>query len=571
LAFSTLALILLGMGMTYLGAMKDVQLKAGTIVLAGLATGLFWLMFRLGFAEFCDRRGSIQQLWRNLPHRPDKVLIVGGGRAGLLILEELARHPELGESVVGFVDDAIEKRSIRIHGTPVLGTSKELPELLERFKISLVILAIPSAPGSVIRRLTQVISDAGVRVKTVPGLFNLLGNQAWAPEIKDVAIEDLLRRDPVKLDQSALTQAIEDSVVMITGGGGSIGSEIARQVATFRPARIVILGRGENSLWLSERQMRRLFPNQTLSVELCDIRNAQRLRQAFQKWKPDVVFHAAAHKHVPFLELHPSEGILNNVLGTMNVVTEARAIGAHTFVNISTDKAVNPTNVLGATKFLAEHIVLDAAATAHADQKFISVRFGNVLGSRGSVIPIFKEQIKRGGPLTVTHPDMTRYFMTIPEASQLVLQAGTLGCNGKIYVLDMGEPVNITDLAKDMARLTGLTLGQDIDIQFTGIRPGEKLFEETFYENEEQPSGVHPKVFEGNRTPPHPERLRQGLADLTAAVALPEGDRQRQILKLLKQLVPTYLPSPSGLGRYERDAPGRNPAQDSPLVSSIRP
>jgi len=427
-----------------------------------------------------------------------------------------------------------------------------------------VILAIPSAPGSLIRHLSQTITMAGVRVKTVPGLFNLLGTQAWVPKIKDVAIEDLLRREPVQLDQAALKQAIEDAVVLITGGGGSIGSEIARQISAFRPARIVILGRGENSLWKTERQMRRLFPDQPFSLELCDINNTQRLRQAFQKWKPQLVFHAAAHKHVPYLEMHPTEGILNNVLGTLNVVREAQAIGVHALVNISTDKAVNPTNVLGATKFIAECIVLDAASMALDHQRFVSVRFGNVLGSRGSVIPIFKEQIKRGGPLTVTHPDMTRYFMTIPEASQLVLQAGVLGGNGKIFVLDMGDPVNITDLAKDMARLSGLEVGRDIDLKFTGIRPGEKLFEETFHQCERKSSVVHSKVFEGNRLPPDSQSLRETINALVAAIDLPEGGRQRQILNLLKEAVPTYTPSPTGLGRFEPDAKERRPMSEIP-------
>jgi FlaA1/EpsC-like NDP-sugar epimerase len=494
--------------------------------------------------------------------------VLGQARAGLLILDELSRHPELGHKVVGLVDDAKEKRSLRIHGTPVLGSSRELPELMKKHHINLVILAIPSAPGAVIRSLSDTVTRAGVRVKTVPGLFNLLGTQAWAPRIKDVAIEDLLRREPVQLDQTALKQVIEDSVVLITGGGGSIGSEIANQIAGFRPARIVLLGRGENSLWKTERQLRRLFPNQPLSVELCDIRNIMRLQNAFQKWKPEIIFHAAAHKHVPFLEMHPSEGILNNVLGTQNVVREAQAIGAHTLVNISTDKAVNPTNVLGATKFLAECIVLDAAATAFGNQRFISVRFGNVLGSRGSVIPIFKDQIKRGGPLTVTHPDMIRYFMTIPEASQLVLQAGVLGGNGRIFVLDMGDPVNITDLAKDMARLSGLAVGRDIDLLFTGIRPGEKMFEETFHEHEKHQSGVHPKVFEGNRVPPDSRRLQQSIEDLTGALALPEGERQREILRLFKLAVPTYVPSPTGLGRYEPGAEERRPSSEISRATS---
>jgi FlaA1/EpsC-like NDP-sugar epimerase len=554
LAFATLGIILVAMGVTLPAARSGVDPKAGIIVLAGLITGSLWALLRLTIAEVQELQGSIQRFRNDQPPRIEEVLIVGAGRAGLLILQELSNHPELGQRVVGFVDDAQEKRSLMIHGTPILGGFEDLPQLLEKHRISLVVLAIPSAPGQVIRRFTRLVTEAGVRVKTVPGLFDLLGNQSWAPEIKDVAIEDLLRREPVRLDQTALSQVLEDAVVLITGGGGSIGSELARQVAAFRPARIVLLGRGENSLWETERQLRGLFPNQSLALELCDIRDVVRLHQVFAKWRPGIVLHAAAHKHVPYLELHPGEAIQNNVLGTLNVVRETEASGAHIFVNISTDKAVNPANVLGATKFLAERIVLDAAARARPQQKFASVRFGNVLDSRGSVIAIFKDQIKRGGPLTLTHPHMTRYFMTIPEASQLVLQAGLLGGNGRVFVLDMGEPVKISDLAEDMARLSGLTVGRDIDIHYSGIRPGEKLFEEMFLAHEEHPSPVHPKVMEGIGVPPDPRLLQEGISALAKAVALPEGDRQREILKGFKQLIPGYRPSANGLGRYEQEA-----------------
>ena len=565
----TAALIILNIAINTFGLSNAGNLQLGVFIFSGFTTGIFWLALRISIAGLFEFRGSMELITDDPTRFSENILIVGAGHAGLLILQELLRHPELGYKVIGFVDDAPDKRSIRIHGTPVLGSSDELPELLVKHSISLAILAIPSAPGPVIRRLTQIVTEHSVRAKTVPGIFNLLGSQTWIPEIKDVAIEDLLRRDPVQLDQAALSHVIEDSVVLITGGGGSIGSELARQVAAFRPARIVLLGRGENSLWEAELQLRTMFPNQGISIELCDIRNAQRLKQAFEKWHPEVVLHAAAHKHVPYLEAHPTEAVNNNVLGTLNVVRQTQAIGAHTFVNISTDKAVNPANVLGATKFMAECIVLDAATHAAPNQRFVSVRFGNVLGSRGSVIPIFKDQIRRGGPLTVTHPDMTRYFMTIPEASQLVLQAGILGDNGKIFVLDMGEPIKISALAEDMARLSGLTLGQDIEIRYSGIRPGEKLFEEIFLESEQQQSPVHPKVFEAIREPYEPEHLQTGLSSLTAALTLPEGERQREILKWLKIMVPTYKPSPTGLGRYEKDSTDRR--HSSEFARAITP
>jgi FlaA1/EpsC-like NDP-sugar epimerase len=557
LGFASSAIIVCNLILIQFETRNVLGTQFGIFIFAGFTTGILWLGLRLTIAEIYELRGSMELAREEGPRASNNVVIVGAGHAGLLILQELLRHPELGHKVIGFVDDASNKRSIRIHGTPVLGTSEELPELLVEHGITLAILAIPSAPGHVIRRLTQVVTEHGVKVKTVPGIFNLLGSQSWIPEIKDVAIEDLLRREPVQLDQAALSHIIEDSVVLITGGGGSIGSELARQVAAFRPARIILLGRGENSLWEAEQQLRNLFPNQALSIELCDIRNAQRLKQAFEKWRPEIVLHAAAHKHVPYLEAHPTEAVNNNVLGTLNVVRETQAIGAHTFVNISTDKAVNPANVLGATKFMAECIVLDAAAKAAPHQRFVSVRFGNVLGSRGSVIPIFKDQIRRGGPITVTHADMTRYFMTIPEASQLVLQAGILGDNGKIFVLDMGDPIKISALAEDMARLSGLTLGQDIEIRYSGIRPGEKLYEEIFLESEQQQSPVHPKVFEAIRAPNDPLHLQRGINALSAALSLPEGERQREILQWLKIMVPTYKPSPTGLGRYEKDSTDR--------------
>jgi len=539
-------------------------------IFSGCATGLLWIFLRSTVAEVHDLRNSVQLIREREAPPPLNVLVHGAGHAGHLILQEILRHPELGYKVVGFVDDAREKQGGMINGIPVLGPSAELPRLIRRFGVAQVILALPGASGEAIRDLTQQLAGLGVAVKTVPGLFNLLGDQTWIPEIKDVAIEDLLRRAPVSLDQTALREAIQDAVVLITGGGGSIGSELARQVAAFRPARIVLLGRGENSLWEAEQRLRAIFPNQAISLELCDIRDPVRLGQAFRMWRPDIVLHAAAHKHVPFLEKFPCEAVGNNILGTLNVIRETRASGAPTFVNISTDKAVNPANVLGASKFIAECLVLAASADAEPAQRFISVRFGNVLGSRGSVIPVFRAQIQRGGPLTVTHPDMTRYFMTIPEASQLVLQAGILGGNGRIYALDMGEPVKISDLAQDMARLSGLVPGQDIEIRYTGLRPGEKLFEEIFHPDEDFRSPVHPKIFEGVRPPPPNGRLQRGVEALTEALSLPYPERQIEILKWLKVLVPTYRPSAAGLGRFEKGGAGHSRSGSSHPASASR-
>lgn len=535
---------------------------------ASLLTALTWVMVRTASVDFFRHRFLKQH-----PHRPTverrktprggpssvnglalRTLIVGAGRAGAQLCHELQSNPSLRSKVVGFVDDALEKQGVRIQGVPVLGPSRLLPILIKEAKATQVILAIPSAPGSRIRELAKILHAEGVRVKTLPSMQSFLGRSSWKPELRDIAIEDLLRREPIQLDLGSIEQALAGSVVLITGAGGSIGSELARQVAGFHPSRLVLLGRGENTLWAIERELRRLFPELTLEVELCDIRNAIRLQQAFEAWRPQYVFHAAAHKHVPYLERHPEEGIENNILGTLNVIRAAKSVGTRRFVNVSTDKAVNPTSVLGVTKRIAEFLVLQAAEDEQGEGQFVSVRFGNVLGSRGSVIPLFHDQIRHGGPLTVTHPDMTRYFMTIPEASQLVLQAGVLGQTGKVFVLDMGEPVRIVDLAADMARLSGLTPGYDIDIQFSGIRPGEKLYEELFTDHEQHLSDVHSKVFEAHQEPMNRAVLDRLLRVLRDDLELPEGARQTAILRAFMELVTTYRPSPSGLGRHAAEA-----------------
>ena len=530
---------------------------------ASLLTTLTWIMARATVVEYIRHR-----FLQRHPHRPTvdrrktprsgssandlalRTLIVGAGQAGVQLCQELRLNPNLKSRVVGFVDDAFEKQGVLIQGVKVLGPSHLLPTLIKESRAAQVILAMPSATGARIKELARILHTEGVRVKTLPPMQSFLEKDGWKPELRDIAIEDLLRREPVQLDLESIRQALVDSVVLITGAGGSIGSELARQVANFKPSRLVLLGRGENSLWEVERQLRRLYPDQQLEVELCDIRNPRRLNHVFETWRPQFVFHAAAHKHVPYLERHPEEGIENNVFGTLNVINAAKAVGTKRFVNVSTDKAVNPTSVLGVTKRLAEYLVLQAAEDELGAGRFVSVRFGNVLGSRGSVIPLFHDQIRYGGPLTVTHPDMTRYFMTIPEASQLLLQAGMLGQNGKVFVLDMGEPVRIVDLATDMARLSGLTPGFDIDIQFSGIRPGEKLYEELFTDQEQGKSDVHAKVFEANQEPKNRAVLERLLRTLKEAVDLPEGVRQRTLLQGFMELVPTYRPSPTGLGKY---------------------
>jgi FlaA1/EpsC-like NDP-sugar epimerase len=458
-------------------------------------------------------------------------------------------NPALRNEVRGFVDDAMEKQGVRIHGIPVLGPTELLPLYIREQRAAQVILCMPRVPGSRLRELAELARQAGAEVKTVPGIADLVGDRPWKPEVRDIAIEDLLRREPVLLDLAPVRAAVKDAVVLITGGGGSIGGELARRVAELRPATLVLLGRGENSLWLAQRDLARMFPRQPLAVALCDIRNPERLQQVFRAWKPEVVLHAAAHKHVPFLEDNPEEAVENNIFGTRNVVEAALDWGTRTLVNVSTDKAVNPVSVLGASKRIGELIVAREAAKAMPGRRLVSVRFGNVLGSRGSVIPIFKDQILKGGPVTVTHPEMSRYFMTIPEAAQLVLQAGLLGDSGKVFALDMGDPVRIVDLAREMVRLSGFVPGEDIDIQFTGIRPGEKLSEELFTDGEERRTRIHAKILESVQASLEPVLLEQGLRTLQAVIAYPGSERQAEILDGLMALVPNYRPSPEGLGR----------------------
>jgi len=528
--------------------------EAPEVALGGsLLTGPLWLGLRM-ICVALHRQGyaSRAAAWNR---QPERTLIVGAGRAGVLLCQALREHSRRC-TVQGFVDDALEKQGVRIHGVPVLGPTALLPVYIREQRATQVILGMAGIPGARLRELAEMARNEGVAVKTVPGILDLVGDRPWKPEVRDIAIEDLLRREPIVLDTEAIQAAVEGAVVLITGGGGSIGSELARRVAELRPERLVLLGRGENSLWLAQRELANLFPRQQVEVALCDIRNPARLDQVLKAHRPAVVMHAAAHKHVPYLEVNPEEAIENNIFGTRNVLEAALDWGTRTFVNVSTDKAVNPVNVLGVSKRIAELIVANEAAAAAPGTRLISVRFGNVLGSRGSVIPIFKEQIERGGPVTVTHPDMVRFFMTIPEAAQLVLQAGLLGDNGKVFALDMGVPVHIVDMAREMIRLSGFSPGVDMDIRITGARPGEKLFEELFTTGEERKSRVHPKVFEAQQDHLDRALLDHSLHTLQNLLAYPGRGRQREMLECFQRLVPSYRPSPTGLGRY---LPGAGP------------
>ena len=415
-----------------------------------------------------------------------RVLVVGAGDAGTMVVREMQRNPQLSLEPVGYLDDDPEKWGKRIYGVRVLGALSNLGEVCAHHKVDEVLIALPTAGGATVRTLTDRCREAKVAYRAMPGVFELLDGQVSVSRLRNVEIGDLLRR-PQRQPSSSLSTYLKNACVLVTGAGGSIGSELCRQIAAAGPARLVLLGHGENSVFDIAAELRQRHPGLALQAVIADVRDGRRIDRLFRAIGPTAVFHAAAHKHVPLMEDNPVEAITNNVGGTRNVVNAAAAVDVQQFVMVSTDKAAAPSNMMGASKRMAEMIVQQAAATHQ--KPYTVVRFGNVLGSRGSVVPIFKKQIEQGGPITVTHPDVRRYFMTIPEAVHLILEAGGLACGGELFVLDMGEPVKLRDMAADMIRLSGLT-EQDVPITFTGLRPGEKL-DEILWEDDAmvEPSG----------------------------------------------------------------------------------
>jgi FlaA1/EpsC-like NDP-sugar epimerase len=424
-------------------------------------------------------------------------LIYGAGDAGVTLLREIQNNRRLPYRVLGFLDDRLEKKGARILGVPVIGGGDHAEAFVTKYKINVILIAIPSATGAEMTRILERCHKAGAECKTVPGLGEVMKGRGLAGQIREVAVEDLLDRTPVRLEQDLIHGTLEGKVVLVTGAAGSIGSELCRQIARFHPAGIVGLDIAESPLFEIDREMRLAFPKTPFYPQIGSIQNRARLDEILQRYSPSVVYHAAAYKHVPMMEAHVFEAIENNVFGTYNVAVAAAEHGVEDFVLISSDKAVRPTNIMGATKRVAELLLV---ALQNGRTKYVAVRFGNVLGSNGSVIPVFKKQIAAGGPVTVTHPDMRRYFMTIAEASQLVLQAAAIGEGGQICVLDMGEPVKIVDLARNLILLSGLKPGEDIEISFTGIRPGEKLYEELSTQLEDTVPTAHEKIriFIGN-------------------------------------------------------------------------
>ncbi|CAA7599638.1 NAD(P)-binding domain protein [Acididesulfobacillus acetoxydans] len=430
------------------------------------------------------------------PHVPGsqkQVLIVGAGDAGVLTARELKNHNFREGRPVGFIDDDRAKQRLHLMGMPILGMRKDIPKIVKNYSIDEVIIAMPSASGDAVRDIVQICEKTGVGLKIMPGVYDMLSDRVNTAAIRQVQVEDLLGREPVSVDLEEVSGYLSGETILVTGGGGSIGSEICRQVAKFSPGKLVIAGHGENTVFDIEQELRSEYPELELATEILDIKDREKVGIVFQKYRPGVIYHAAAHKHVPLMEKNPEEALKNNIVGTNNLVEAADAVGVKTFVMISTDKAVNPTSVMGTTKRVGEMII--QSMDKRSGTKFVAVRFGNVLGSRGSVIPTFKRQIAKGGPVTVTHPEMVRFFMTIPEAAQLVIQAGAMARGGEIFILDMGKPVKILDLARDLIRLSGFEPDVDIPIKFTGMRPGEKLYEELLTAEEGTSATKHKRIF----------------------------------------------------------------------------
>jgi FlaA1/EpsC-like NDP-sugar epimerase len=470
-----------------------------------------------------------------------RTLIYGVGAAGLALLGELQQNTSLKYDVVGLIDDDPSKAQLILSGRRVLGTGGDLGKLAKKYSIDILLIAIPSATGAQIVRILKLALDAGVQYKMVPGLGDLIENAGLGKQLKEVAVEDLLGRRPVSLDQDGIRKRIQGKVVMVTGAAGSIGSEICRQIARFDPLTLVGFDAAETPLFQIDRELQRTFPDLTFHAEIGSITNPGTLRRVMERYRPSVLYHAAAYKHVPMMEKHVFAAVENNIFGTWNVAQAAIQHGVRDFVMISTDKAVRPTSMMGASKRVAELVI--RALQKESDTQFVAVRFGNVLGSNGSVVPIFKEQIAAGGPVTVTHPEMSRYFMTIPEASQLVLQAFSIGKGGEVFVLDMGKPVKIVDLARSLILLSGLQPERDIEIEFTGLRPGEKLFEELNLQSEHLVATSHPQIKSYVSSSVLTQKdIRAYLQELQQ---ISEERDVGRLLLLLKELIIDYNPDSS--------------------------
>jgi len=533
--FSTLIIVAFWFSMSYIDTTR-MYLPAGMdtlaegICMADMFTTVLILsglrmIIRLYYEEFRTMESG----------RLKRFLIVGAGNAGEALLREIHRMPVAEYEVIGFIDDDPAKRGISIHGISVLGTVEELPDICDDRNIEEIAIAMPSATHQQLRRVIQVCEGTKIRFRTVPAITDIASGKFRVSQIRDIDINDLLGRETVQLDLDLIEAFAKDKIILVTGAGGSIGSEMCRQLCKFEPELLLLVEQAENPLFYIEKELHKQYPQVSMETIICDITDKPRAEEIFERYKPQVVIHAAAHKHVPLMELNPSEAIKNNVGGTKTVADAADKFSITNFVMISTDKAVNPTSVMGSSKRIAEIYIQDLSRTSNTH--FVTVRFGNVLDSEGSVVPIFKKQIAEGGPITVTHPDMKRYFMTIPEASQLVLQAATMGKGGEIFVLDMGEPVKIVDLARELITLSGFRPGEDIEVVFTGPRPGEKLFEELRIKGEDMQHTRHSKISIWKNIPMERDKLCAGINEL---MNIAKNQNNSEIIQKIKELVPEY-------------------------------
>lgn len=512
----------------YMGIKFSITFYILNVILITSLTGGTRLLYRIGRRILI--RTSFNEKYSN-------VLIVGAGSAGDMVIQELKNNPKLLKKPIGILDDDIRKKGRRIHNIPILGSIKDINKVVEKYNVDETILAIANIDKQQKKNIIEICKQSKCKLRTIPGVYEIIDGKVDIKKIRDVQIEDLLGREPVKVNLGEMSEYLQDKVVLVTGGGGSIGSELCRQAANFNPKQLIILDNYENNAYAIQQELKRKYGDElNLKTIIASIREEKRMDEIFKKYTPDIIFHAAAHKHVPLMEDSPSEAIKNNIFGTKNIAQLADKYRAKRFVLISTDKAVNPTNIMGATKRAAEMIIQTMNETSQTE--FVAVRFGNVLGSNGSVIPLFKKQIEEGGPVTITHPDIIRYFMTIPEAVQLVIQAGAMAKGGEIFVLDMGDPVKIVDLADNLIRLSGFEPNVDIKIKFTGLRPGEKLYEELLMSEEGLKNTEHKKIFIGKPIDFDSEMCKKQLEILKSIV---DKEEVELIDKVMRRLVTTYI------------------------------
>lgn len=545
----------------YAGATELMYLVAGCITDAVINAGIIYIMHKelavpmprsyyvlfgifLLCIVFVSRYGyralrSARNLRLDIKNKQN-VMIVGAGDAGNALIKEINNSRYVKLRVACVIDDSTEKVGSYIHGVRIAGTREDIVRLAKDMNIAEIIVAMPSAKASEIKEILDICKETGCELRRIPGMYQLINGEISISNLKEVDVNDLLGREPIEVDLSSIMEYVSDKVVMVTGGGGSIGSELCRQIAAHRPKQLIIVDIYENNIYDIQQELLHNFPNLNLVALIASVRNTLRMDKIFKTYRPDIVYHAAAHKHVPLMETSPNEAVKNNVLGTWKVVQAADKWNVKRFVMISTDKAVNPTNIMGATKRICEMII--QTYNKRSKTEFVAVRFGNVLGSNGSVIPLFKKQIAEGGPVTVTHPDIIRYFMTIPEAVSLVLQAGAYAKGGEIFILDMGEPVKIVDLAKNLILLSGHKPNEDIMITFTGLRPGEKLYEEMLMKEEGIQDTANKLIHIGKPIEMDDEKFMKQLEEIRDYVVKEPED----IREWVKKIVPTFIPDSNG-------------------------